>query len=285
MASWHINGKSHLWRKMKFRILTIGIIVFIFSCEKASQAEDSYPISEVDFVFLQSSNKLFISAHAETGFQGGALDSVMVLWKGIDSSNIADTIRLLDDGTYGDLIGKDDIYSRKIQNLSSFLKNTIPVSAKDSVFLSIMGIYSGKKLTESSTFLLGNIRPKLGTVFVPDTVSRPLPNTDPNITNTVKFSVTAVVSDPNGLDDIKRVLFRSYHVELDSMMSSGNPILLYDDGTGTDGSGDLQKGDGTFTTTILMTENATLGTYEWTFEAQDFSNAYSDTVKKVLVVQ
>ena len=132
---------------------------------------------------------------------------------------------------------------------------------------------------------MGNIRPKLGTVFVPDTVNRPIANPDSNITNTVKFSVTAMVSDPNGLDDIKRVLFRSYHVGLDSMMFGGNPILLYDDGTGTDGSGDLQKGDGTFTRTISMTENATTGTYHWTFEAQDLSNAYSDTVKKVLLVQ
>ena len=69
------------------------------------------------------------------------------------------------------------------------------------------------------------------------------------------------------------------------MMLGGNPILLYDDGTGPDGSGDLQKGDGTFTRTISITQDATTGTYHWTFEAQDLSNAYSDTVKKVLLVQ
>jgi hypothetical protein len=133
--------------------------------------------------------------------------------------------------------------------------------------------------------VLGNIRPKLGSIFVPDTVIRPTANPDPNITNTVKFSVTASVSDPNGLEDIQRVFFRTYHVGLDSMMNGGNPILLYDDGSGDEGSGDLQKGDGTYTVTISMTENATTGTYYWTFEAQDFSNAYSDSVKKVLVVQ
>jgi len=266
-------------------ILTLPLVLMIFSCEKLSQADDPYPISSVDFVFLQASNKLYVSVEAAKGYQGGTLDSVMVLWQGIDASNTADTIRLLDDGTSGDMISKDEIYSRKIDNTSSALKNVIPASAKDSVFLSIMGIYSGKKLSEPSTFLLGNIRPKLGSVFVPDTVTRPSANPDPNITNTVKFSVTAVVSDPNGLNDIKRVLFRSYHVGLDSMMHGGNPILLYDDGAGAEGSGDLQKGDGTFTRTISMTENATTGTYYWTFEAQDLSNAYSDTVKKVLVVQ
>ena len=129
----------------------------------------------------------------------------MVLWQGIDASNTADTLRLLDDGTVGDMISKDMIYSRKIVNTSSVLKNVIPSYAKDSVYLSIMAIYSGRKLTESSTFLLGNIRPKLGAVFVPDTVNRPIANPKPNITNSVKFSVPAMVSDPNGLDDIKRV--------------------------------------------------------------------------------
>ena len=266
-------------------IFITAFMLMLFSCEKASQADDPYPISSVDFVFLQASNKLYVSAQIEKGYQGGSLDSVMVLWQGIDASNTADTLRLLDDGTVGDMISKDKIYSRKIVNTSSVLKNVIPSYAKDSVYLSIMAIYSGRKLTESSTFLLGNIRPKLGAVFVPDTVNRPIANPKPNITNSVKFSVTAMVSDPNGLDDIKRVLFRSYHVGLDSMMFGGNPILLYDDGTGTDGSGDLQKGDGTFTRTIIMTQNATTGTYHWTFEAQDLSNAYSDTVKKVLLVQ
>ena len=68
-------------------------------------------------------------------------------------------------------------------------------------------------------------------------------------------------------------------------MKKDEEIFLYDDGTGVEGSGDSQKGDGSFTRTISMTENATTGTYHWTFEAQDLSNAYSEMVKKVLVVQ
>ena len=67
--------------------------------------------------------------------------------------------------------------------------------------------------------------------MIPSSVDRPSSNADPNIVNTIKFSVTASVSDANGLDDIKRVFFRSYHVGLDSVMNSGNPILLLDDGS------------------------------------------------------
>ena len=263
----------------------IFVLSIIISCEKVETVTEPFPLSEIDFSFLQASNKLHISTKALKEYQGSLLDSIMVLWQGTSISNTADTIRLLDDGTYGDLIAKDELFSRKINNSSIYLKNVIPSSAKDSVFLRILGQYDNKELVLSETFILGNIRPKLGSIFVPDTVIRPLPNQDPNITNTVKFSITASVSDPNGLDDVKRVFFRSYHVGLDSMMYDGNPILLYDDGTGADGSGDLQKGDGTFTRTISMTENATIGTYNWSFEAQDFSNAYSDTIKQVLLVK
>ena len=270
--------------KSRFNVSIAFAFLMMWGCEKSIPIVESTPISDVDFSFLQASNKLFVSATVSSGYQGGSLDSVMVLWQGISATNTGDTLRLFDDGTQGDILSKDQMFSRKFNN-DGGLKNVIPPTAKDSIFFSILGLYGGKKQTVASIFVLGNIHPKLGSIFVPDTVTRPTANPDPNITNTVKFSVTASVSDPNGLEDIQRVFFRTYHVGLDSMMNGGNPILLYDDGSRDEGSGDLQKGDGTYTVTISMTENATTGTYYWTFEAQDFSNAYSDSVKKVLVVQ
>ena len=120
--------------------------------------------------------------------------------------------------------------------------------------------------------------------MITSSVDRPSSNADPNIVNTIKFSVTASVSDANGLDDIKRVFFRSYHVGLDSVMNNGNPsyylmmeAVLLDRG--------FTKGDGTYSRTISISENALVGTYHWTFEAQDLSNAYSDTVKRQIIVK
>lgn len=270
--------------KSRFNVSIAFAFLMMCGCEESIPITESTPISDVDFAFLQASNKLFVSATVSSGYQGGSLDSVMVLWQGISATNIGDTLRLFDDGTQGDILSKDQMFSRKFNNEAG-LKNAIPTTAKDSIFFSILSLYGGKKQTAASIFVLGNIRPKLGSISVPDTVTRPAKNPDGNKINTVKFSVTASVSDPNGLEDIQRVFFRTYHVGLDSMMNGGNPILLYDDGSGPEGSGDLQKGDGTYTVNISMTANATTGTYYWTFEAQDFSNAYSDSVKKVLVVQ
>ena len=265
-------------------ILTASFVMF--SCEEPSSVVEPFPITEIDFDYFQGSDKLFISAKVNQRYMNSILDSVEVLWNGINASNVNDTLRLLDDGSIGDIIAGDNIYSRKILNSNTDITNVIPKGAKDSVFLSVQSMFSGRLIkSDVKFFVLGNIHPKISSIVLPQSVDRPSANADPNIVNTIKFIVSATASDANGLDDIKRVFFRSYHVGLDSLMNNGNPILLLDDGSGTSGSGDLQKSDGTFSRTISISENALIGTYHWTFEAQDQSNAYSDTVKRAIVVK
>ena len=277
---------------IKNRIIKTNLILstsfVIFSCEDPSPLVEPFPITEINFDYLQGSDKLFISARVNQSYMNASLDSAEVLWSGINASNTNDTVRLFDDGSMGDIISSDNIYSRKILNSDSAIKNVIPKGAKDSVFLSVQSMFKGRLIqSEVEFFVLGNIHPKIDTssIVMPQSVDRPSVSADPNIVNTIKFTVSANASDANGLDDIKRVFFRSYHVGLDSMMNNGNPILLLDDGSGTSGSGDLQKSDGTFSRNISISENALVGTYHWIFEAQDQSNAYSDTVKRTIVVK
>jgi len=265
-------------------IITIFIFSITLSCEKVEKVEDPYPISEIEFTFLQASNKVYISVKALKGYQGFTLDSILVLWQGTSISDNADTLKLLDDGTMGDLISKDEIFTRKINNDITNLKNIIPLKDADSVFLSILGVYNSKLLEISSAFILGNRRPIFLSVSAPDTVNKPTKNEDGSI-NADKYYVKAKVEDPNGPDDLKRVFFRSYHVGLDSMMNGGNPILLFDDGGGDEGSGDAKKSDGEFTRLLSIPFSAETGTYYWTFEAQDISNAYSTSIKRTLIVQ
>ena len=271
---------------MKNVYLIFSIFFLIASCEEPISIVEPFPVSEINFDYLQGSDKLFISAKVSQRYMNSSLDSVEVLWNGISASNKNDTLRLYDDESEGDILANDNIFSRKIKNSSSVILNVIPKSAKDSVFLSVQSMYNGRLMkSDVEFFILGNIHPKIGSITLPQSVDRPTSNADPNIVNTIKFTVSANASDANGLDDIKRVFFRSYHVGLDSLMNNGNPILLLDDGSGPNGNGDLQKGDGTFSRTISISENALLGTYQWTFEAQDKSNAYSDTVKRTIVVK
>ena len=274
-----------MYKRLYFIILILKSML-ILSCEEPIVESEPKSIADINFNYLQSSKKLFVSALISPSYMNTSLDSVEVLWKGTDQQNTSDTLKLFDDGTFGDIISNDNIFSRRIPNSSSAITNVIPASAKDSVFLIIRSTYKNRKVeSDLYSFILGNIHPKIGTVVLPSSVDRPTSNSDPNIVNTIKFTVTASVSDANGIEDIKRVFFRSYHVGLDSMMNGGNPILLLDDGESSAGSGDLQKGDGTFSRTISISENALIGTYHWIFEAQDLSNAYSDTVKKVIIVK
>jgi hypothetical protein len=270
--------------KSIYHILAMSL--FISSCEEPTSTSESFPISEISFDYLQGSDKLFITAKVSQRYMSSSLDSVEVLWNGISAGNTNDTLRLYDDESEGDILADDNIFSRKILNSNSIITNVIPKSAKDSVFLSVQSMFKGRLVkSDVKFFILGNIHPKIGSIILPQSVDRPTSNVDPNIVNTIKFIVSANASDANGLDDIKRVFFRSYHIGLDSLMNNGNPILLLDDGSGPNGNGDLQKGDGTFSRTISISENALVGTYQWTFEAQDQSNAYSDTVKRTIIVK
>ena len=48
--------------KITPKSLIIICISLIISCEKSGVTEESYPISDVSFNYLQASNKFFISA-------------------------------------------------------------------------------------------------------------------------------------------------------------------------------------------------------------------------------
>ena len=106
---------------------------------------------------------------------------------------------------------------------------------------------------------------------------------------TIKFLLTAKVTDGNGADDVKRVFFKSYDATREVWRTDlkGDQILfnLYDDGTGDSGSGALQSGDNTYSLNVFIIDTTAVGTYHWYFQAQDFSNAYSEELKKVIEIK
>ena len=282
---------------IKNRITKINLILttfyVMFSCEDPSSIVEPFPIAEINFDYLQWYNKLFISARVSQRYMNSSLDSVEVLWNGTDANNTYDTLRLYDDGMNGDILAIDNIFSRKVLNSDSIITNVIPKGAKDSVFLSIQGMFKDRLIkSELEFFILGNIRPSIDSITYAPVIEKPLQSSNGGALNTIKFTVSASVFDANGYNDVKRVFFRSYHVEKDSMMNNGAPILLLDDGYKEDSAtgevndlGDKRKNDSTYSRIISISEEAIIGTYHWIFEAQDKSNAYSDTVKRTVVVK
>jgi hypothetical protein len=152
---------------------------------------------------------------------------------------------------------------------------------------------NGASFMVEDSFSLGNIIPQIVHIAAPDTIVRP------SDSGVIFELVKAKVHDANGLEDIRRVGFVSYHVEGDSFLNEGNIINLYDDGSEVIiyepnfTSGDVEADDGTYSFRIpvfgpgnpdpaLQTKT---GTFDWIFEAMDMANTYSDTVIHRIIVQ
>jgi hypothetical protein len=111
-----------------------------------------------------------------------------------------------------------------------------------------------------------NIAPVISNLVVPDTAVI-------GVDTTIFVSVD--VHDDNGLNDIDEdgVFFNSFLP--DSTPSSGNPFIMFDDGT----NGDLVSGDGTYSLIVqLPSSGVARGTYRWEFQARDRGGKSSNII-------
>ena len=280
--------------KQRLNLLkNIFILVLVYlacSDEKNQNSED--PILDPSFSFLQDVNKLYFSVTVGSVYQGNSLDGVVVLWYGINLGSPADTISLNDLGTNGDIIMNDDIFSRKISNNSPGLKNDL-TDATGRVYMEYVATFGSELVTLRDSVLIGNIIPRIESVVADTVIQRP---SDATVS---LHLIKAQVFDADGLDNIKWVGFTSYHVEGDSMMNSGSPIYLHDDGSEiilyepNITSGDSAKGDGLYSFRIPVygtgfedpNFQTKSGTFKWRFQAQDKANDYSNMVEHEIVIQ
>jgi hypothetical protein len=276
---------------MRFHILlTFGIVVL--SCSGSEDDPASIPILFQQFTFHQDVNKLYYGVGVESKYEGQALDSVMIHWYGTNRGNTADALTLFDDGSHGDIIMNDDLYGRKIPNDSTTIVNIL---GDDSgyVFMDYVAMYGTEIVTVSDSFKIGNIIPRIESIFAPDTIIRPADAT------VSLHLIKAEVYDADGLGTIKWVGFTSFHVEGDSMMNNGNYIYLHDDGSDSVlyepniTSGDSIRGDGVYSFRIAVYGTGFTdpdfqtreGTFNWRFLTQDLSNDYSEAVEHEIIIQ
>ncbi|MBN1779522.1 hypothetical protein JW948_00160 [bacterium] len=116
-----------------------------------------------------------------------------------------------------------------------------------------------------------NNAPVLSELSAPDLVNRQ---------NMTPFRMSVRAIDAQGPGDIRRVYFNS--IKPDGEPASGNPFLLRDDGGPV--SGDAEAGDGVFSIVIQITPENALGTYVFTFFAEDFAGEISEPVEHLLTV-
>ena len=277
------------------RLSLLLILGFLFmACPDVEEDPDIVsPVTDTQFSFLQDVNKLYFGANVESVYGDEQLSEVSILWYGNATQNMPDALLLNDNGMGGDIITNDGLYAVKISNDTSSVSNTLDDDS-GYVYVDFIAMYQNETVIVPDSFRMGNIIPRIGLVFAPDTIVRPLGNGQDLDTISVE------VFDVDGLNTIQTVGFSSFHVEGDSMLASGNLIEMYDDGSEVNlcpgcpeefFSGDSLENDGTFSITIAIygpdhsQKTTKTGTFQWDFIAIDQMLAKSNKVMHEVIVE
>ena len=275
---------------MRFCFLVIPALIFWGCPGPASTTDADSPLGELQFTFLQDDQVLYFAMDLAPSVKGYTLETAMVSWYGTDATRMAtpDYLELKDEGENGDILKDDGLYSLKIIN-NTLTQNPID-NDTGKVYLDFEATYKNNaSFVVQDSFYLGNIIPIIESISAPGIIT--LPDSGGVTFKTVK----ATVRDANGLADIRRVGFVSYHLLNDStsiLLNDGNIINLYDDGSEVIiyepnfTSGDVNPNDGTYSFRIPVFGPGNLdpslqtrtGIFDWIFEAMDVANTYSDTV-------
>ena len=100
--------------------------------------------------------------------------------------------------------------------------------------------------------------------------------------------LTVKAIDPDGESDIVKVYFNSF--KPNGVAASGNPFLMYDDGSKNIiyapdvSSGDAFKGDNVYSLAVIINPTDALGIYRFEFHAVDRSNDSSNVIIKNIMV-
>ena len=273
-------------------ILLLMVLFFNGCPEKDSLTDPIDTISGIQFTFHQDVNKLYFAASVESSYDDGSLISVSLIWYGVNKENIPDSLIIQDDGKDGDIISDDGMYSIKLANDSTLIKNTLGDDS-GKVYLTVLAYYDEVQISKLDSFSIGNIIPEIISITAPDTIIRPEGST------VTLHPVYAEVFDADGLETIKWVGFTSFHVDGDSLMNRGNYIYLYDDGSEDIlyepdfTSGDSIWGDGIYSFRIPVYGSGNTdpdfqtktGLFRWEFITQDNADDYSTPILHEVIIE
>ena len=279
--------------------LYYSLLIILFSgcdIQDDNVADAASYVSGTQFNFHQDVNKLYIHAEIMPVADGKILDNVFIEWFGTKKSNNPDSLDLFDDGTQGDIISADNIYTIKFLNDSSIITNILGEDS-GSVYLNVIAQYVGNTFQRLDSFKIGNIIPRIIDVTLPDTITR-----HPGNVITL-HTIQATAFDADGLSDIRWVGFTTRHFKnlngdtLDSLLNKGNYVYLYDDGSQNDlfgpnlTSGDSIAYDGIYTTKLPVfgvsstVDQTKTGVIRLEFIVQDKEDEYSLSIIDEIFIQ
>ena len=273
-------------------ILLLMVLFFNGCPDKDPITDPIDTISDIQFTFHQDVNKLYFAASVESSYDDGSLISVSLIWYGVNKENIPDSLIIQDNGKDGDIISDDGMYSIKLANDSTLIKNTLGDDS-GKVYLTVLAYYDEVQISKLDSFSIGNIIPEIISITAPDTIIRPEGST------VTLHPVYAEVFDADGLETVKWVGFTSFHVDGDSLMNRGNYIYLYDDGSEDIlyepdfTSGDSIRGDGIYSFRIPVYGSGNTdpdfqtrpGLFRWEFIPQDNADDYSPPILHEVIIE
>ncbi len=223
-----------------------------------------------DTVFVDAIVPFYLSVHASDPDSGDFISKVAYQILGPKITELAEDGTLNDNGTNGDSLAGDGIFSFKTTTEFAnwkFGEYHVMIVAFDSQNKSSNSIY---EILPGAKMNIGKA-PQIMSVSAPDTIQLPAAG-DKN------FLLTVTVTDQDDNRDIKEVLFNSF--KPDGSPSSGNPFKMYDDGT----SGDAIAGDYIFSLRIFITSQNATGNYRFEFQAKDYSELSSEIFVHTITV-
>ncbi len=270
-----LQNKSQNLRYIKYFALIIVIAVFFASCEK----EDTSVI-DPRLTFPTILGTLITPTVFDTSDVNGiawakvaseeTVASVTVTIKNPLNSEIG-VFNLRDDGAAPDTAEGDGKYT----GYFTFSMQCRIVGDYRGEFLArnISGLNSPLDTRSFRVENSNNIKSTLSNLVAPDSVQRPVSGQTP-----IFLEIQA--GDPDGLCDVYRVFFNSF--KPDTTPSSGNPFLMYDDGSQQ--HCDAVAGDGKYSLCVVIDNQAQLGYYNFRFNAEDRSFLLSDTLSHLIKV-
>ncbi len=178
-------------------------------------------------------------------------------------------IQLSDDGSGVDVTAGDGEFSGRLAfELTQSEAGAFRVRVRA---LDVAGFESNAR-EQTLLIVRENEPPLLSNIVAPDTVLLPA-------TGSTLVRMTVDADDPDGLDDIQEVYFRS--------LDSSDPLrrfFLLDDGD-SNGSGDAVAGDGTYSIIVQLPSTTTRKTYRFAFQAADTFGDTSATLLHNLTVR
>ena len=256
-------------------LISISLLLFV-GCEKDFSTVYSPQLNEIQVSSLNEYNLIvFNSSDPSVTFSikfstaiGLKKVSINILSPFNEKINNSE-IELFDNGNIinnGDSVSSDLRYSNKFLFSSNFDNGTYNVEYK------IFQNDGSSKIIAAQHFVYdngkNNTAPTISNLIQQDTVQ----------TN-VQFSFSVMVSDPDGLNDIKEVYYELYMPNGTKVVNSQgiSKFPMFDDGD-TASNGDVTANDGRYTVYLTFPNTVTTGSWKFDFTAQDKAGHLSNTI-------